>query len=111
MIVHYNGTNWSSMTSNTTNNLKGVWGSSGTNVYAAGEEGVIVHYNGTNWSDMTSNTSNGLNAIWGDSASDIFSVGDSGTITHYNRLSITHPTGTRGRIAVMADGDMTTKSA
>ena len=32
----------------------GVWGSSGSHVFAVGAEGVIVHFDGTNWSAMTS---------------------------------------------------------
>ena len=83
-IIHYNGSDWSTQTSTTTNNLKGVWGSSATTVYAVGAGGKVLKTvnGGTTWSSMTSNTSNGLNAIWGSSATDIFAVGDSGTIIH-----------------------------
>ena len=36
--------NWSSMTSGTTVELKGVWGSSGSDVFAVGKTGTILHY-------------------------------------------------------------------
>ena len=37
-ILHYNGSTWSSMTSGTTNYLRGVWGSSGSDVFAVGDQ-------------------------------------------------------------------------
>ena len=36
IILHYNGSAWSAMTSGTTNSLNGVWGSSGSDVFAVG---------------------------------------------------------------------------
>ena len=51
-ILHYNGTVWSVMTSGTSQDLSGVWGSSGSNVFAVGYDGTILHYDGSSWSDM-----------------------------------------------------------
>ena len=39
---------WSSVTSGTSRELHGVWGSSGSDVFAVGEEATILRYNGTN---------------------------------------------------------------
>ena len=75
---------WTPMTSGTTNWLSGVWGSSGSDVFAVGLNGTILHYNGSTWSSMTSGTTNGLGGVWGSSASDVFAVGSSGKILHYN---------------------------
>jgi hypothetical protein len=36
------------------NPLHGVWGSSGSDVFAVGWDGTIVHYDGSSWSSMTS---------------------------------------------------------
>ncbi len=66
------------------NNLRGVWGSSSTDVFAVGAGGTILHYNGSTWIGMTSSTANNLYGIWGSSSSDVFAVGASGTILHYN---------------------------
>jgi hypothetical protein len=40
---------WLSVSSGTTSNLYGVWGSSASDVWAVGDS-VILHYNGANWS-------------------------------------------------------------
>jgi hypothetical protein len=74
------------MTSLTTNNLNGVWGRSGSDVFAVGDSGTILHYDGTAWSAMISPTTNNLNGIWGDIYFPRFAVGDSGTIIYYNRF-------------------------
>ncbi|MFC1983290.1 WD40/YVTN/BNR-like repeat-containing protein, partial [Chloroflexota bacterium] len=71
------------MSSGTTNDLYGIWGSSSSDVFAVGENGTILHYNGIYWSPMSSNTTNRLQSIWG-SSSDVFAVGLWGTVLHYN---------------------------
>jgi hypothetical protein len=38
------------------NTLRGVWGSSASNVFAVGDHGTILRYNSTSWSIMTSGT-------------------------------------------------------
>jgi len=83
-IVHYNGSTWSYMSSETPDDLYGVWGSSASDVFAVGPYGTILHYNGSIWSSMSSGTTDRLNGVWGSSASDIFVVGANGTILHYN---------------------------
>jgi len=76
------------MNSGTTNNLKDVWGSSATDIFAVGADGIILHYDGNpegTWSAMDSSiTTNTLNGVWGSSASDVFAVGDDGIILHYD---------------------------
>lgn len=72
------------MTSGTTNHLHGIWGSSGSDVFAVGAGGTILHYNGSGWTAMSSGTANHLYGVWGSSASDVFAVGASGTVLHYD---------------------------
>ena len=38
------GNTWSKITAGTTQNLRAVWGTSSTNVYAVGDSGTILHY-------------------------------------------------------------------
>ena len=61
------------------NTLSGVWGNSGSDVFAVGEGGTILHYDGESWSAMSSGTTNWLNSVWGSSGGDAFDgiVGDS----------------------------------
>ena len=65
----------------------GVWGSSGTNVFAVGYAGTVLHYTGTSWSPMTSGTSESLYRVWGSLWSDVFAVGATGAIVHYDGTS------------------------
>ncbi|MCX5902526.1 MAG: hypothetical protein NTV89_03450, partial [Proteobacteria bacterium] len=44
--LHYNGSTWSTMTSGMTPFLHGVWGSSGSDVFAVGYHGTVLHYDG-----------------------------------------------------------------
>jgi hypothetical protein len=86
--MHYDGVEWIKMKSPTTEHLYGVWGSSGTNVFAVGEMGTILHYDGLTWSaDIESGTTEGLRAIWGTGGSNIYSVGGAGTILHFDGMS------------------------
>jgi hypothetical protein len=90
---------WTEMTSNTSKDIEGVWGSSGSDVFAVGEDGVIVHYDGNpegEWENMPIFPSrpNSLPGnykwrfwdIWGSSATNVFAVGYGlgGTIYHFD---------------------------
>jgi hypothetical protein len=74
---------WIAMTSGTTADLCGVWGT-GSDIFATGESGTIIHYNGSDCVAMTSGTTADLYGVWGAGGSDVFAVGKSGTIMHYN---------------------------
>lgn len=79
------GGSWVGQASGTENLLFGVWGSSGSDVFAVGEAGTILHYDGESWSTQSSPTSDNLYAVWGSGANDVFAVGGLvGTILHYN---------------------------
>ncbi len=84
------------MTSNSDVPLFGVWGSSGSNVFAVGADGVILHFDGTNWGAMTSDTNVALFGAWGSSDSDVFAVGSNGVILHYDGTSWVAETGDPG---------------
>lgn len=49
------------------NGIIGIWGSSGTDVFAVGWNGTIIHYDGSSWSSMNSGTIYDLHDIWGSS--------------------------------------------
>ncbi|NLI55798.1 hypothetical protein GX420_02250 [bacterium] len=87
VILHYNGTSWSSMDSGTTNYLLSVWGNGPNDVFAIGYAGTILHYNGTSWSSMDSGTINTSLGVWGSASNDVYTVGYTGAILHYNGTS------------------------
>jgi len=74
---------WKRMVSGTDITLKAVWGTSYSDVYAAGIDGIL-HYNGTSWRSMDIPAGVSLQGIWGSSSSDIFAVGLDGAILHYD---------------------------
>jgi hypothetical protein len=89
MMLHYDGTSWSTVSIGTVPILWSIWGSSASNVWAVGDNGAILHYNGTSWSSASSPTLQLLNSVWGTSSSDVWAVGGytvgadmSGTILH-----------------------------
>jgi len=89
-ILHYDGTTWTPMTAPSGSpTLRGVWGSSPSDVFAAGSGGIL-HYDGTSWTPMEG--TGWLNSsVWGSSASDVFAVGKdddlAGVMLHYDGSS------------------------
>jgi hypothetical protein len=76
---------WSSIPTDT---LRGVWGTSASDVWAVGYHGALKHFNGTSWTNFTSGTTDPLVAVWGTSPSNVWTVGGfNGTILHYNGAS------------------------
>ncbi|MCP4107814.1 MAG: hypothetical protein GY749_20105 [Desulfobacteraceae bacterium] len=82
------------METNTNNNLRDIWGNSGTDIFAVGEKGTILHYDGSTWTAMASNSYNYLRSVWGRSGNNVFAVGENGTILHYNGTDWTRMTST-----------------
>jgi len=83
--VHYDGTAWRIQFSGVVPDLIAVWGTSASDVFAAGVSGTLLHYDGTGWSRETSGTLATLTGVWGASGTDVFVVGASGLILHGTR--------------------------
>jgi len=76
---------WSSIPMDT---LRGVWGTSASDVWAVGYHGALKHFNGTSWTSFTSGTTEPLIGVWGTSPSNVWIVGGlNGTILHYDGAS------------------------
>lgn len=82
IILRYDGAAWSRMTSPVTVRLNCVWGTSPTNLYAAGNDPnepsatcVIIHYDGTSWSTDYSMIARALTCASGTSANDVYIAG------------------------------------
>ncbi|MFD0894047.1 choice-of-anchor D domain-containing protein [Luteolibacter ambystomatis] len=78
------GLNWNSQLSGFQLDLKGVWGTNTSNVWAVGMSGVIVKWNGSSWGSQSSGTGNDLYGVWGLDANNVWAVGLSGTIRKFN---------------------------
>jgi hypothetical protein len=79
-VYHYDGTGWSPMIVPSVGPLSDVWGTSGTDVYAVGRDGIL-HYDGVSWARLEGVTQS-LRDVWGSSANNVFAVGSDGTIVH-----------------------------
>ena len=51
-IRHYNGVEWSSMVSGTTESLYDVWGVDADNIFTVGANGTVLRYNGVLWTSI-----------------------------------------------------------
>ena len=75
---------WERLTTNTTETLVGVWGSSPTDIWVVGTAGLILHFDGASFRKVESTTTAALLEVWGLSANDVFASGDQGTILHWD---------------------------
>ena len=78
---------WRKMDSGATEDLYGVWGSSGDMVVTVGDGGAILQYDGASWRRTNSGTAFPLFDIWGSAEYDIFVVGAARTLLHHNGYS------------------------
>ncbi len=86
------GTDWQSMQSGVSVPLRGIWGSSATDVYAVGDSGTVLHYNGTDWSETNASAgiTEDLRDVWGAASDDIYAIGFSGVVLHYDGSTWKH---------------------
>jgi hypothetical protein len=82
-ILERTGGSWVTMTSGTTNDLRGVWALSSSDVWAAGVSGTVLHYNGTSWSSVSGAGTGDIAAVWASGASDVWFASES-AVLHWN---------------------------
>jgi hypothetical protein len=65
--VHFDGLDWSIMdwSSGYKTYPLGIRGTSHSNVFVVGSNGLIKHYDGISWSPMDSGTTETLTSVWG----------------------------------------------
>jgi hypothetical protein len=83
-VFRWNGTTWSSSITQVVQ-VTDLWGSSDSDVFAAGIFGMS-HWNGGAWSDIGNSTANADQAagLWGFGAHDVWAVGDFATLAHWD---------------------------
>ncbi|MFA6604124.1 MAG: prepilin-type N-terminal cleavage/methylation domain-containing protein [Patescibacteria group bacterium] len=84
-IIHYNGTEWTSVASPTNRSLNEIDTVTASAAYAVGNSGELLSYDGAVWTEFTpSPTANDLNSVSMLSATDGFAVGAAGVILHWD---------------------------
>jgi hypothetical protein len=81
---------WGTLSSNTTQALYAVWGSSPSDVYVVGAGGVILHntsagVGGSGTWVATMHGSSTLTGVWGSSANDVYVVGEAPAVILHSR--------------------------
>lgn len=56
---------WEKVASPTTVQLDAIWGTSSSDVWAVGHDGVALHYDGAGWTQVDSGTTEVIHAVWG----------------------------------------------
>ena len=74
---------WSQLDSGTTKDLVGIWGSSGSDIFAVGSEGTMLHFNGNTWAEMESGRTDSIFDVWGSSSTNVYAL-TLGSILHYD---------------------------
>jgi cysteine-rich repeat protein len=64
--------------------LYGAWGSSPSDIFAAGFAGSMLHYDGTSWAPMETGVDVSLYGVGGTGPNDVWAVGREGTLLHYD---------------------------
>lgn len=68
-MAHYDGTEWTEVEMNTSQNIVAIWGKGDGTLFACGGNGSIWKQSGSGWNSMTTNTTNylvGLGSHYGD---------------------------------------------
>jgi len=82
-LVHYDGANWVEQLDQP-ENMWGIWGSSGSDVFAVGDNGSVYHYDGSAWSGPTTAAAGRLFGVHGNAWNDVYAVGLNGALVHFD---------------------------
>ena len=88
-ILHYDGAEWTEMTSGTVSHLRDLWGFACDDVFAVGDTGTILRFDGDEWARMESPTTETLLGVWGSSPDTVYAVGSNGTVLAFDGVEWT----------------------
>ncbi|HEV8324016.1 MAG TPA: hypothetical protein VG389_20535 [Myxococcota bacterium] len=77
LLLHYDGASWVRTTGVSDQVLWWVWGTSGQDVWAVGENGQALHFDGGLWTRTSTGTTATLYGVWGSAADAVWAVGGS----------------------------------
>lgn len=77
-----------------------------SDLWAAGDGGLVLHFDGSSWAGLPSGTVQGLTSIWGPAPNSVWITGEQGTILHWDGAAFgAVPSGTEAAIhAVWGSG-------
>ncbi len=88
-IIHWDGSQWETMTTYVDHNLNAITGFSDSAVFAVGDSGTIIAWNGIKWNPFESPVAVNLRSIWGTDSSNLWVAGDEGAVYEWNGFSWT----------------------
>lgn len=85
-ILRYDGHYWKTMFTDTDSlaNFVSIWGRSTSDIWAAGDYGIVQHWDGMSWNRVQTPDDRFISAIRGDYAGNIYTAGEGGTIRKYD---------------------------
>jgi len=109
IIYHYDGKEWRRMEIAEMPVLKGIWGTSDSDLFAIGLQGAIYHYDGNQWTrSFQTESQTDLVNIWGSNGSDVYVISSTkrsdGTVVVERGGEIIHFDGTNWDIEIDGKG-------
>jgi hypothetical protein len=106
IILHYDGSTWSSQLDRKDIVLDAIWGASGSDVYAVGFDAfasnpaLVLHFDGQQWQTLPGlptdpDTPIFFQSVWGTSATDVFIVGAFNASPEFNGSVLVHCDGSQ----------------
>jgi hypothetical protein len=83
-LYRHNGTDCEQVELDQNPQIQAVWGTSATDVYAAGRHGCVVHFDGTQWTDISLGDDISIKGIWGTAPDHLYAIGSEGSLYQYN---------------------------
>jgi hypothetical protein len=83
-VVRFDGTTFTPQEGAGTDSWTSIWGSSDSDVWAAGKDGRLVHWDGARWTTVRTGTPGEENSLWGSGPSDVWAVSRYGRSLHWD---------------------------
>jgi hypothetical protein len=84
-ILHYDGVQWTSI-HDAAERLRSIHGRTDSDVFAAGDAGVVLRWDGAQWHTEDTGIDEDLNDVWASPEGDVFAVGARGAIVRGRRV-------------------------